>query len=209
MSKKTIRLALDIVLTAMIVFEMFIQYTGDFLHEVVGFALFASVAVHLALSVKWMKGTARAASTGRLSGRNAALAVMGCLLAIDLIALIVSSVAISQIIASTGFTWTLGTYAMWATVHSVTSYLLCALVIVHLAMHWVFLAHALRVPYNPERRRAIGMGVNAIATVGAVALGVMAAREALPRTLAQATEKLNNESSAAGNNNASDSFHRA
>ena len=197
MSKKRIRLALDIALTAMIVFEMFIQYTGDFLHEIVGFTLFASVAVHLALSAKWMKGTARAVATGRLSARNAALTVMGCLLAIDLVVLIVSSVAISQIIASTGFTWTIGTYALWATVHSVSSYLLCALVTVHLAMHWAFLAHALRIPYNPERRRAIGMGVNVIATVGAVALGIMAAREALPQKLAvAAADKTDNEISA-------------
>ena len=34
--RKTTRVAFDAVLTIMLVFEMFIQYTGDFLHEVVG-----------------------------------------------------------------------------------------------------------------------------------------------------------------------------
>ena len=186
MGKKTVRVLLDAVLTVMIVFEMFIQYTGNFLHEVVGFAFFACVAVHLALSAKWMKGAARATKAGRLSGRNAALAVVGCLLAVDMAVLGISSVAISQIVSSTGFVWTLGSYAAWATVHSVSSYALCAIVVVHLAMHWAFLAHALRVPYDPSRRRAIGTGVHAVAALGAVTLGVMAVREAMPQTVAQA-----------------------
>ena len=70
MKKKTVRVILDVLLTIMLVFEMFIQYTGNFLHEVVGFAFFATIVVHLALSAKWMKGVARSAKKGRLSMRN-------------------------------------------------------------------------------------------------------------------------------------------
>ena len=45
MKKKTVRVIFDVLLTIMLVFEMFIQYTGNFLHEVVGFAFFATMMV--------------------------------------------------------------------------------------------------------------------------------------------------------------------
>ena len=184
--KKALRVVLDVLLTLMIVFEMFIQYTGWFLHEVVGFAFFATVVVHLALSFKWMKGTARLAKAGRMSGRQTALAVMGSLLGVTMVVLGVSSVAISGILESAGFVWPFGAYALWVTVHGVSSYALCALVAIHLAMHWAFLASAFKVPYNPERRQAIGAGVHAVAAVGAIALGVTAARQLIPASAIEA-----------------------
>jgi hypothetical protein len=184
MSKKAVRVVFDVLLTAMIVFEMFIQYTGNFLHEVIGFAFFATVVVHLILSAKWMKGVARSAKKGNLSMRNGALAAMGILLAGTMLVLGVSSVAISDILSSAGMVWTLGSYSTWAIVHAVSSYVLCALVVVHLAMHWAFLASAFKVEYDPSRRRAISTGVHAIAGAGAIALGITAVREAFPQTAA-------------------------
>ena len=185
--KKKFRVVLDALLTVMLVFEMFIQFTGDFLHEVVGFAFFATIVVHLALSARWMRGTAGAAKSGTLHGKRAALAVMGILLALDTAVLGVSSVAISGLLASAGLVWTLGSYATWATIHAVSAYGLCALVTVHLAMHWAFLASALKVSYNPARRRAISTGVHAVAAVSALALGVMAVQQGLPRTASAAS----------------------
>lgn len=179
--KNVTRVVLDAVLTIMIIAEMFIQYTGVFLHEVIGFAFFATVVTHLALSAKWIKNTASSAKQGKMTGRRTALAVMGILLAVNIVVLGVSSVAISTILAQAGFTWTLGSYAIWTTVHSVSSYTLCALVTVHLAMHWAFLASAFRVPYDPSRRRAIGTGVHAVAAMSALALGVMAVNQVAPQ----------------------------
>ena len=195
-AKKRFRIVLDVLLTAMLVFEMFIQYTGDFLHEVVGFAFFATVVVHLLLSAKWMKSTGRMAKSGKLTARRTVLAVMGILLAIDMVVLGVSSVAISGLLSSAGFVWTLGSYSMWATVHSFTAYALCALVAVHLAMHWAFLASAFKVPYDPSRRRAISTGVHAVAAVGAVALGVMAVQKLGPSVASAST--VGDDSSASG-----------
>ena len=178
--KKIGRVILDVVLTAMIVAEMFIQYTGVFLHEVIGFAFFATVVTHLILSAKWIKNTASNAKQGKMTGRRTALAVMGILLAINMVVLGVSSIAISTILEGAGFVWALGSYATWTAVHAVSSYTLCALVTVHLGMHWAFLASAFRVPYDPSRRRAINTGVHAVAAMGALALGVMAVNQIAP-----------------------------
>ena len=53
-SHKT-KMALDVVLTLLIVFEMLIQYTGNFFHEVMGFVFFATIVTHLVFSSAWMK----------------------------------------------------------------------------------------------------------------------------------------------------------
>lgn len=179
-AKKTIRIVLDVALTAMLVAEMFIQFTGVFLHEVIGFAFFATIVVHLALSAKWIRSTAGSAKKGTMTARRTALAIIGILLAVNVVVLGISSVAISTILESAGFTWALGSYATWATVHAASAYTFCALVLVHLGMHWAFLASAFRVPYDPSRRRAISSGVHAAAAVGALALGVMAVNQIAP-----------------------------
>ncbi|HAM16478.1 MAG TPA: hypothetical protein DCP91_11620 [Eggerthellaceae bacterium] len=178
---KTTRVALDAALSLMLVFEMLIQFTGEFLHEVVGFAFFATLVAHLAFSAAWVKNTARNAKAGKLTARRASLAAVGCLLTATTIALGVSSVAISGILASTGFVWPVGDYSTWAAVHTYSAYALCALAVVHLAMHWAFLASAFKIEYNPSRRRAISRGVTAMAALGVLALGATAAGKVAPQ----------------------------
>lgn len=174
-TRKHVRIALDVVLTFMIVFEMLIQLTGAFLHEVIGAAFFVTVVLHVALSAAWVKSTARNAKEGKLTARRTALAVVGSLLALCTVILGVSSVAISNILYSAGFVWPIGSYALWVSVHTASAYALCALTVVHLAMHWVFLASAFKVPYDPSRRRAISAGVNTVAALGVLALSATAA----------------------------------
>ena len=129
---------------------------------------------------------------------------MGCLLAITTVVLGVSSVAISGILASAGFVWPIGAYSMWANVHAISSYALCSLVVVHLAMHWAFLASAFRVRYDPTRRRAISTGVNAVAALGVVALGVAGVKANAPLVAeAAATRSGANEGLGIGTRNSS------
>lgn len=193
--KKATRMAIDVALSIMIVFEMLIQFTGDFLHEVVGFAFFATVVLHIALSYSWVKKTAHKASKGTLKARQASLAVVSSLLGICMLVLGVSSIAISGILESAGFIWPFGEYDPWVVIHTISSYALCALVVVHLAMHWVFFASALRVPYDASRRRAIGMGVNTVAALGVAALGATALR-ATNLQIEQAEQSRQNEGNA-------------
>lgn len=194
MKKKTKRVILDAALTGMTVFEMFIQYTGNLLHEVIGFAFFATVIVHLALSAKWIKNASQAANAGKLKGKRKSLAIMACLLGASMVVLGISSVAISGLLSQTGFVWPLGAYDMWEIAHAISSYVLCALVIVHLAMHWTFLASAFKVPYDPARRSAIGAGVNAVAAIGAIALCSTAAGKTITQAAAETTFSENTSS---------------
>ena len=191
--RKTTRVAFDAVLSVMLVFEMFIQYTGDFLHEVVGFAFFATIVAHLLFSRTWMSSTVKAARAGKLPTRRRFKAAIGIALGVCMLLLGVSSVAISQILASFGFSMA-GSYLVWKALHTFSSYALCILIVVHLTSHWASLASTLRIEYSPARRQAIGFGVKGVATLGAVALGVSGAQslsmqQAVAQSLAEAADQ--------------------
>ena len=178
MSKLKRRMVFDLLLTAMLVFEMFYQFTGNALHEYVGFAFFACIAVHLLLSRRWIGSTAGLVGTGRMNRRRKGLAVMALLLFIDLLVLGASSIVISNTLWSLGADFSiLNPGDVWVPVHSASAYGLCALVLVHLAMHWVQVAGVMKIEYDPSRRRAIGQCVGAVVGLGAIALGVAGAKQ--------------------------------
>ncbi|MBQ9041825.1 MAG: DUF4405 domain-containing protein [Eggerthellaceae bacterium] len=173
MNKLRTRLAFDAVLTALLAFEMFYEVTGDTLHEIVGVAFFATIVAHLVLSRKWIGATAKAVSNGkRMKPMATARMVLGILLAISMVVLMASSVAISNLLAGAGVDLAGAAYGTWALVHTVSSYALCCLVVAHLGIHWASIASAFKIPYNPERRAAIGTGVTALGALGVAAIGL-------------------------------------
>lgn len=172
MSKRA-RIFFDAFLSGLLIFEMYIQLTGDFLHEVVGALFCIGIVTHLIFSHKWIAGVGRAWGKKKFAGKQRVLMVIAALLAVDMLALILSSLAISQVLAESGIdtSW-LGSVAFWSPVHTASAYLLCIIVLAHLTTHWVQVANAFRIDYDPSRRRAIGYGVKGMAVLGGVALGV-------------------------------------
>ena len=134
MKKLRTRLAFDAALTALLAFEMFFEVTGDTLHEIVGVAFFATVIAHLALSRRWIGATTKAVSAGkRMKPMARVRMALGVLLAISMAVLMASSAAISNLLAGAGIDLAGSAYGTWALVHTVSSYALCCLVVVHLA----------------------------------------------------------------------------
>lgn len=173
--KKACRMAVDVALTVLIIASMLIQLTGETLHEVAGALLFVFVLVHIGLSFKWAKGTAKLAIAGKPNKRGRALGIVSALMGVDCLVLAASSAAISRLLAGVGLAPVL-IDSTWLAIHTASAYALCVLVSVHLAMHWASLFSTSRIPYNPDRRKAISLGVNAVAAVGAGALLVQGAR---------------------------------
>ena len=183
---KNMRIALDTAMTLLIIAAMFVQLTGIIVHEIIGFTFFALIAAHLVFSASWIKKTAFALGHSSTSRRRLMLSIVGILLAIVGGALAVSSIAISNILSSAGFVWPFGSYGTWVEIHSISAYVLCAVVVVHLATHWTFIASALKVVYAPSNRRRISAGVYASAILGVGALGVGALTDISPMDSTQA-----------------------
>ena len=175
--KNSQRLILDAVLTALIILEMFFEVTGDLIHEIVGATLLVLIIANIALSFGWLKKTASSLGKKKVSARRKGLFAVVILLIVTLAAMAVSSLAISNILISVGFAFPIGTYYFWAVVHSVSAYMMCAIAVVHLAMHWSFIASVLGARYPDSGRRAIGAGVYTSAALGAGLLVLGAAGE--------------------------------
>lgn len=152
---------------------MLYQLTGNTAHEVVGALFFVCIIVHLVFNRKWIGSVSNSISSHALAQRNKMLLIVVCLLAIDVVLLAFSSVAISETLWSAGINLTaLNPGNVWYPIHVGTSYALCIIVLFHLSLHWMNVAEVLKIEYDPERREAIGSGINAVLTIGAVALGI-------------------------------------
>ena len=171
MTEKRRRLALDGLLTTLLIFEMFYQLTGNTLHEVAGIAFFVTIVMHLVLSRKWIAAASRAVSTRRrIKGATVARMIVDGALALVAVTLLVSSILISSLLLGLSVNLAGDAYGTWATIHIACSYALCGLVVVHLALHWSTMAAAFKIPYNPGRRTAINTGVAAVAMLGILGL---------------------------------------
>lgn len=141
-----------------------------------GFGVRLGVFAHLLLSASWIRLTAHGIVGKSATRRSVSLTAMAAVLLTVMVALVVSSVAISRLLGGANDALTaLLPYSTWYAVHVVSSYGLCALVLVHLVMHWQLLAKWLSVPYNPQRRALISNCANAVVGVGIVALCVSCA----------------------------------
>ena len=167
------RILYDIVLTAVLVFEMLYQFTGNAAHEIVGALFFCCIVAHLVFNRKWVSTVAKSIASGAIARRNKALLAVACLLAVDVLLLAASSLVISETLWAAGVDLTaLNPGGVWYPVHVGSSYALCILVLVHLSLHWMNVAEVLKIEYDPSRREAIGSGINAAIAIGAIALGI-------------------------------------
>ena len=174
------RIVFDIALSALLVFEMLYQFTGNALHEIVGAAFFACIVVHLGFAAKWIGSFARAVGAGTVARRQRRLGIVAGLLALDVVLLGFSSVVISQSLWDAGIDLSfLNPGNIWYPVHTVTAYALSILVIGHLVMHWANVADALKIAYDSTRREAISSALNGVVMVGGIALGVVGLMQAV------------------------------
>ena len=172
MKGRSARMALDGALTILLIASMLAQLTGVIAHEIIGVVFLIAVVAHIVNSFWWMKTVARLVENAQVKGGQLALFVVAVLLGVTVALLAVSSVPISRLLYQVGLAPKVMS-SMWLAVHKVSAFLLCILAVVHLAMHWASILKHLNVPFDPSRRKAIGLGVKAISCASIVALGVV------------------------------------
>ena len=172
MKGRSARMALDGALTILLIASMLAQLTGVIAHEIIGVVFLIAVVAHIVNSFWWMKTVARLVENAQVKGGQLALFVVAVLLGVTVALLAVSSVPISRLLYQVGLAPKVMS-SMWLAVHKVSAFLLCILAVVHLAMHWASILKHLNIPFDPSKRKAIGLGVKAISCAGIVALGVV------------------------------------
>lgn len=172
MKGRSARMALDGALTILLIASMLAQLTGVIAHEIIGVVFLLAVVAHIVNSFWWMKTVARLVENAQVKGGQLALFVVAVLLGVAVALLAVSSVPISRLLYQAGLAPKVMS-SMWLAVHEVSAFLLCILAVVHLAMHWASILKHLNIPFDPSKRKAIGLGVKAISCASIVALGVV------------------------------------
>lgn len=172
MKGRSARMALDGALTILLIASMLAQLTGVIAHEIIGVVFLLAVVAHIVNSFWWMKTVSRLVENAQVKGGQLALFVVAVLLGVAVALLAVSSVPISRLLYQVGLAPKVMS-SMWLAVHKVSAFLLCILAVVHLAMHWASILKHLNIPFDPSKRKAIGLGVKAVSCAGIVALGVV------------------------------------
>ena len=172
MKGRSARMALDGALTILLIASMLAQLTGVIAHEIIGVVFLLAVVAHIVNSFWWMKTVARLVENAQVKGGQLALFVVAVLLGVAVAVLAVSSAPISRLLYQVRLAPKVMS-SMWLAVHKVSAFLLCILAVVHLAMHWASILKHLNIPFDPSKRKAIGLGVKAISCAGIVALGVV------------------------------------
>ena len=172
MKGRSARMVLDGALTILLIVSMLAQLTGVIAHEITGVVFLLAVVAHIVNSFWWMKTVARLVENAQVKGGQLALFVVAVLLGVAVAVLAVSSVPISRLLYQVGLAPKVMS-SMWLAVHKASAFLLCILAVVHLAMHWASILKHLNIPFDPSKRKAIGLGVKAVSCTGVVALGVV------------------------------------
>ncbi len=172
MKSSSIRVALDGALTILLIASMLAQLTGVIAHEIIGVVFLLAVVAHMVNSFKWMKSVASLVENAQVKEGQLAFFVVAVLLGITFAVLVISSVPISRLLYQAGLAPKIMS-SMWLSVHKISAFLLCILAVVHLAMHWTSVLKHLSIPYDPSKRKTIGMGVKVISCAGIAALGVI------------------------------------
>ena len=172
MKSRSARMALDGALTILLIASMLAQLTGVIAHEIAGVVFLLAVVAHIVNSFWWMKTVARLVENAQVKGGQLALFVVAVLLGVAVVVLAVSSVPISRLLYQVGLAPKVMS-SMWLAVHKASAFLLCILAVVHLAMHWASILKHLNIPFDPSKRKAIGLGVKVVSCAGIVALGVV------------------------------------
>lgn len=172
MKSQSARMALDGALTILLIASMLAQLTGAIAHEIIGVVFLLAVVAHIVNSFWWMKTVAQLVENAQVKGGQLALFVVAVLLGVAVAVLAVSSVPISRLLYQVGLAPKVMS-SMWLAVHKASAFLLCILAVVHLAMHWASILKHLNIPFDPSKRKVIGLGVKVVSCAGIVALGVV------------------------------------
>ena len=138
MKKLTTKIIVDIVLVVLSLALMMFRVTGGFVHELLGMAWIAVTAVHLFLNRNWFKGMLRKNIVGSTSKRKKSQLVWNRILIISTVLLVVSGIAISEVVFS------LGASGAFVAVHSIASKLFMISCIAHVVLHRQYLQAAFK-----------------------------------------------------------------
>lgn len=150
--RQKIKIALDLVMTALLVVLMAYPVTGQVVHEWVGAGMFLLFIAHHILNRHWLKTLGR----GKYNSQRILQTVVDVLLLADMLVLMFSGIRLSRYVFI--FLPGLGSAATARRLHMLASYWGLLLMSFHLGLHWgmvlfALLARAVLSPIRKHRKK--------------------------------------------------------
>ncbi len=138
---KSIKIALDIVMTALFLLLMKVSFMGIALHELVGVGIFILFAVHKVLNYKWIAGVCKTIVTGKPSPKARFMLWLDVIILLFVTFNVVSGILISQTILTK---IEVSDLAYWSDMHHFAAYTSLVLLSVHIGLHWQMLMNVFK-----------------------------------------------------------------
>lgn len=136
--KQTIKIVLDLLMTALLLVLMIYPVTGQLAHEWAGAGMLLLFIAHHALNSRWYRGLGK----GRYNSLRIVQTGIDVLLLADMLALMVSGMRMSRYVFP--FLPGFGSIALARRLHLLASYWGFVLMSVHLGLHWSMVTGMLR-----------------------------------------------------------------
>lgn len=134
--KLKFKLLLDFIMIGILYLVFQYNFTGNFIHELIGFMLLAFFIVHIILNKNYFLNLKRRLKSPNQKLKNWTGFILNILLCCCFILMLFSSLFISKDI--TPF-FNVGHYRLWRTLHIVCAYSMIVIVLAHAILHWSFI----------------------------------------------------------------------
>ncbi len=163
MKIRYVKIALDAVMTILMIVLMNVSATGFFWHEALGLFILGLFAWHTALNWQWVTGVASSLFSDRLKTKTRFMFMLNALLLVCMGMTMTSGILISKSLFP--FIQTTNS-AAWSSLHSSFAYASLVLVSVHLGMHWKSIMGAFRRMFDLRtENRGRALVVRALAAI--------------------------------------------
>lgn len=135
------KLMLDIVMMVTFFFLMKIEFTGMFLHEILGVAFLGMIGVHIYVNRHWVTGVWKGIQKGKITKKTKNMVEVNIYLSFLTLVLLGTSILISNELVPNTLA---SDYLLFVNLHIYTAYVLFGSVVVHLILHRKMIQSALK-----------------------------------------------------------------
>lgn len=147
-SKTVIKMAIDLVMTVLLLLQMAYMLVGEKAHEWIGLGMFALFVIHHILNLKWYRNL----NKGKYTGFRIFQTIVNFMVLLSMVGLMVSGIMMSrEVFAFLSIEGGMGFARM---LHMLSAYWGLVLMSIHIGLHWNMVMGMMRKISGPHKQEA-------------------------------------------------------
>lgn len=146
------KLYLDVILLVIMLLLMNYNFTGGFLHEFLGIAIFILFIWHNVKNFKWITAITKNIMKGKVNSKILTNYIVDVILWISLILVTISGIFISK---SLFVFISISNQDIWYLIHLYSAYIFLGIIFLHVILHGKMISNFIEKNYNVENKRSM------------------------------------------------------